>query len=61
MDKHLTVVLCCAFAYLMFIATIETIAMIWKNSFSGNGNDTFKFRVSNEFNNSSYNYNLSAP
>ena len=61
MDKHLTVVLCCAFVYLMFIATIETIAKICKNNFRGNGNDTFELRVINGFNNSSYNYNLSAP
>ena len=61
MDKHLIVVLCCAFVYLIFIATIETIAMIFKNNFRRNGNDTYELIVSKGLNHSSYNYNLSAP
>ena len=61
MDKHLTVVLCCALLYLMFIATIETIAMICKNNLRGNGNVTYELKVSNGLNHSSFNYDLRAP
>ena len=61
MDKHLTVVLCCAFVYLMFIATIETIAMICKNNLRGNGNVTYELKVSNRFNHSRYNYDHRTP
>ena len=54
MDRHVTVVLCCAFLYLLLVAAIETIAIIYKDSSGIDKNEKDPLKVVEGLNHSKF-------
>ena len=60
MDRHVTLILCCAFLYLIIVATIETFAIIYKINFEIMTNESYRENVIESLNYSKYNDDFKA-
>ena len=60
MDRHVTLILCCAFLYLIIVATIETFAIIYKIKFEIMTNESYRENVIGSLNYSKYNDDFKA-
>ena len=56
MDRHVTLILCCAFLYLIIVATIETFAIIYKINFEIMTNESYRENVIESLNYSNFSF-----